>query len=146
MKKTKNRGFTFIEIIIVLAILSILYSLAAANVMGLQTEAKVSRANGDLLTLKLALDSYIIKNNSVCPKKEDYQRVLIRETPTIITGNLFDPFAKTLNVFYPFEVSINKENYVVFSIGPKRDGKATIGNDARVLTKGSAIFTTNGYD
>ena len=39
MKKTKNRGFTFIEIIIVLAILSILYSLAAANVMGLQTEA-----------------------------------------------------------------------------------------------------------
>jgi type II secretion system protein G len=145
MKKANNRGFTLIEIMIVLAILSILYSIAAANVMGLQTEAKIARANGDLLTLKLALDSYI-KNNSICPKKEDYQRVLIRETSTIITGNLFDPFGRTMNTFYSFDVSGNKENYVVYSIGPKRDGKATIGNDARVVPEGSIIFATNGYD
>jgi len=145
MKKAKNRGFTLIEIMIVLAILSILYSIAAANVMGLQTEAKISRANGDLLTLKLALDSYI-KNNSVCPKKEDYQRVLIQEMPALVTGNLFDPFGKTMNTFYSFNVSGNKENYVVFSVGPKKNGEATIGNDARVVIRGSAIFSTNGYD
>jgi len=145
MKNTKNRGFTLIEIMIVLAILSILYSIAAANVMGLQTEAKVSRANGDLLTLKQALDSYI-KNNSVCPKKDDYQRVLIMETPTIITGNLFDPFAKTMNTLYSFNVSGNKESYVVYSIGPNKNGDATVGNDGRVVTQGSAIFATNGFD
>jgi prepilin-type N-terminal cleavage/methylation domain-containing protein len=145
MKKAKNRGFTLIEIMIVLAILSILYSIAAANVMGLQTEAKVSRANGDLLTLKLALDSYI-KNNNLCPKKEDYQTILIQETPSIVTGNLFDPFGKTMNTLYSFKVSGNKEIYVVYSIGPKKTGEATVGNDGRVVPEGSIIFATNGYD
>ncbi|MFH1710245.1 MAG: prepilin-type N-terminal cleavage/methylation domain-containing protein [bacterium] len=144
-KRRASKGFTLVEMMIVIAILAILYSIAAVNIMGLQTEAKVAKTNGDLKTLKLGLDSYI-KNNNTCPKKEDYQRILIRETSAIITGNLFDPFGRTMNTLYSFEVSGNKENYVVYSIGQKKDGKSSIGNDGRVLTEGSAIFETNGYD
>jgi general secretion pathway protein G len=145
MKMKKNRGFTLIELLIVIGILAILYSMAAANVMGLQTEAKVSRAMGDLKTLKLALDTYV-KNNDACPKKEDYQYLLIRTTPNILPGNLFDPFAVKVNTLYSFDISDNDENYVVYSIGVKKNGKASIGNDGMVLTEGAPIIETNGYD
>jgi type II secretory pathway pseudopilin PulG len=131
--------------LIVIAVIAILYTLAAANVMSMQIEAKIAITKGDLKTLKFALDSYIEKNY-VCPRKSDYQRILIHEEPTIIFSNLLDPFAKTSNIMYPYEISNNKKNYVVYSIGPNRNGKATIGNDGRVLIKGSPIFETNGYD
>lgn len=145
MKKSKSRGFTLIEVLIVIAILAILYSMAAANVMGMQTEAKIARAKGDLKTLKLAIDAYI-KNNNACPKKDDYQYLLIRQSPNIVYGNLIDPFGTTMNTLYSFEISDNNENYVVYSIGPKKDGKAAIGNDGMVSISGTPLFETNGYD
>jgi type II secretory pathway pseudopilin PulG len=129
---------------IVIAILAILYSIAAANVMGLQNEAKVSRATADLKTLQLAINNYINKYN-FCPKKEDYQIVLSHELPNIMVSHLTDPFGPTVNTLYSYETSLNKQNYVAYSIGLKRDGKALIGNDGRAMPSGTAITVTNGY-
>jgi prepilin-type N-terminal cleavage/methylation domain-containing protein len=144
MKKT-SKGMTLIEMLIVIAIITILYSMAAARVMGMQVEAKLAKVQGDLKTLKVALDSYL-KENRFCPRKEDYQRILSYEKPTIIFCDLCDPFGETMNSIYPYETSANKENYVIYSVGPKKDGKATIGNDGKVSIKGSPIFETNGYN
>ena len=57
-----------------------------------------------------------------------------------------DPFGDTMNSLYPFCISNNNKNYVVYSVGLKRNGKAVIGNDGRVLIEGTPIFETNGYD
>ena len=146
MKKSKSvKGFTLIEMLIVLAILSILYSIAALNVTGMQTEAKIAKAHGDLKTLKLAIGLYIM-NNNVCPDKEDYQRVLAQKAGNLLSGNLIDPFGVTMNTLYSYEISDNKQNYVVYSVGTERNGIAAIGNYGRVSAEGSAIFETNGYD
>jgi len=145
MKKGRNKGFTLFELLIVIAILAILYSIAAANVMGLQNEARISKARGDLKTLKLALDTYV-KNYNMCPKKQDYQYVLIQESPNLLVSHLTDPFGPTANTLYPFDASNNSENYVVYSIGIHKDGAATIGDDGKVSLKGTPLFETNGYD
>ena len=140
----KKNGFTLIEMLIVIAILAILYSISAANVTGMQTEAKMSKANGDLKTLKLALDSFF-KNNNIYPTEANYQRTLIQERPSILTGNLMDPFGNTVNTMYSYEISYDMQNYVVYSVGPRRNGEATIGEDGHVTIKEDPIIATNGY-
>jgi prepilin-type N-terminal cleavage/methylation domain-containing protein len=146
MKEGKRKnGFTLIEILIVIAVLAILYWIASSRLMSMQTEAKIAMANGDLKTLKFALDTHIVRNK-VCPVKENYQRVLSHEMPNIIFGDLIDPFGTAVNTLYPFEISDNRQSYVVYSIGPRRNGKAAVGNDGRVLTEGAPLFETNGFN
>lgn len=140
-----SKGMTLIEVLIIIAVLAIFYWVAAAKVIGMQTEANIARAKGDLKTLRFALDSYIQDNKS-CPRKGDYQRILSHEKPSIVFCDLFDPFGKTTHSIYPYEVSANNENYVVYSVGPKRNGKAAIGNDGRMFIKDTAIFETNGFE
>lgn len=140
----RSKGFTLIEMLIVIVILCILYTAATAHLLGLQNEAKKSRANADLRTLELAINTYY-KNNDQYPRGTDYQIILNREVPNIIFGTLMDPFAKHFNVLYCYDVSYNKQHYVVYSIGEKIDGQATIGNDGRLIIQGTPILVTDGY-
>lgn len=139
-----GKGFTLFEILIVIAILCILYSIAASNVTGMQNEARMSRVTADLKTLQLAVENYN-KNNGACPKKEDYQIVLRNESPNIIMSNLLDPFARNTNTLYKYEVSYNKQNYILYSVGHNRDGNARIFDDGKVVIEGTPILLTNGY-
>ena len=141
----KSKGMTIIEVLIVVAVLAILYSMASAQVMGMQMEAKIAKAKGDLKTLKFALDSYL-KENSGCPRKCDYQRILYYSKPTIIFCDLHDPFGQTMNCVYPYETSSNNNYNVVYSVGPKQNGRAFVRNDGKVLIEGEPIFETNGYN
>lgn len=144
MTKKRSRGFTLVELMIFICILAIVYIIAAANVMALQNEARIARANGDLKTLELAMDAYI-KRHNVCPDMNDYQIVLTREMPSILIGHLFDPFADSANVPYAYSESDNKYNFVVYSIGPGRNGSAKIGDDGKIFTNGNPIFVSNGF-
>lgn len=140
----RNKGFTLIEMLIVIAILAILYSLAAASVSGMQHEAKMACAKGDLKTLELALNSYL-KNRGSCPPADGYQTALLNAKPPIIDRNLMDPFGGSVNIMYPYSVSNNGDFYVVYSVGLKRDGYASVSDNGIILIEGSAIYETNGY-
>lgn len=139
-----SKAFTLLELLIVIAIISILYSIAAANVTGMQMEARISKCNGDLRTIQLAVDSYL-KNNNVCPKEADYEVILRNEIPNIMTSELMDPFGATYNTLYSYRTSPNHQNYVVYSVGMGRDGSANIGDDGKLIVRGAPIFATNGY-
>ncbi len=58
-----KRGFTLIELLIVVAIISILASIALPNFLQAQIRAKVSRARSDMRTIGQALESYYVDNN-----------------------------------------------------------------------------------
>ncbi|MCG3169303.1 MAG: Type II secretion system protein G [Pseudomonadales bacterium] len=60
----RDRGFTLIEIMVVVVIISVLIGLLAPNIMGRVDEARVTAARADLATLGQALDLYRIDNGS----------------------------------------------------------------------------------
>ncbi|MEQ8818944.1 MAG: prepilin-type N-terminal cleavage/methylation domain-containing protein [Sumerlaeia bacterium] len=60
----KNKAFTLIELLIVVAIIAILAAIAVPNFLEAQVRAKVSRAKSDMRTLATAIESYAVDNNN----------------------------------------------------------------------------------
>lgn len=59
----RNRAFTLIELLIVVAIIAILAAIAVPNFLEAQTRAKVSRVRADCRTIVTALETYAVDNN-----------------------------------------------------------------------------------
>lgn len=57
-KKSKKKGFSLVELIIVIAILGILAAIITPNVMKFTNSAKVSKAVSDAKTIVSAIDAY----------------------------------------------------------------------------------------
>jgi general secretion pathway protein G len=60
--KNKLKGFTLIEIMIVIVILGILASLIIPNIIGRPDEAKIIKAKQDILAIENALEMYRLDN------------------------------------------------------------------------------------
>jgi general secretion pathway protein G len=60
--RTRNNGFTLLEIIIVVVILGILAAFIVPNIMGRPEQAKVVAAKSDIRTLVSALKMYRLDN------------------------------------------------------------------------------------
>ncbi|MGF1571526.1 MAG: prepilin-type N-terminal cleavage/methylation domain-containing protein [Sumerlaeia bacterium] len=59
----KQKAFTLIELLIVVAIIAILAAIAVPNFLEAQTRSKVSRVKADMRTIATALETYHIDNN-----------------------------------------------------------------------------------
>ena len=62
-----KRGFTIIELLIVIAVISILIGIALPRFRGMQEEGKIAQAKGELRTLQTAVESYYIHNSNTYP-------------------------------------------------------------------------------
>ena len=104
----ENKGFTLIELLIVVAIIAILAAIGIYNYMGAQTRAKVARAETDLRTIAVALESYRTDQldypveNYDSPLNEDGtwtpNRIKLKPLTTpvaYLTTLPIDPFANT---------------------------------------------------
>lgn len=65
----RSRAFTLIELLMVVAIISILSAIAVPNFLEAQTRSKVSRAKADMRTITTALEAYRTDTNCY---PEDY--------------------------------------------------------------------------
>lgn len=63
----RQKAFTLIELLIVVAIIAILAAIAVPNFLEAQTRSKVSRAKADIRSLATALESYAVDNNNFPP-------------------------------------------------------------------------------
>ncbi len=82
MTTKRNRGFTLIEIMVVMVILGLLVALVAPNIMGRGDEARVTSAKAQLRQISNALDLYRL-DNSHYPSTEQGLEALVEEP----TGN-----------------------------------------------------------
>lgn len=137
-----RKGFTIIELLIVIAVITILIGIALPRFRGMQEEGNIAKAKGELRTLQTAVESYYIHNNNTYPTALSS---LTTATPNIIGSSLpTDPFNGTSN--YGYAQSTNVRFYVIYSIGAGGNGSATI-NDTGTVTEtngSSCIYVTNG--
>jgi len=139
----KQKGFTIIELLIVMAVIAILVGIAIPSFRAMQTEAWKTKAQGDTRVLKIALESYF-KNHASFPAVANYQATLLTESPPVLETTLDDPFAAA-GTPYVYSLSSNGRYYVVYSIGPGTPAGTASINDAGVVTiSGSPIYATNG--
>ncbi len=78
--RKKQKGFTLIEIMVVVVIIGILIGLVAPNIVGNVDEARVTAAKADISTLVDALERYYM-DNSTYPTTDQGLGALV-EKPT----------------------------------------------------------------
>jgi general secretion pathway protein G len=139
-----KKGFTIIELLIVIAVIAILVGIALPRFRGMQEEGKITQAKGELRTLQTAVESYYIHNNNTYPTA---LANLTSATPNIIGAALpTDPFNATSDYGVAIDGASPVKYYVLYSVGPGGNGSAAV-STAGVVTEtngASCIYVTNG--
>lgn len=79
--RNKDKGFTLLEVMVVIVILGILASMVVPNLMGNKDKADQQKAVSDIVALENALDMYRL-DNSVYPTTEQGLEALVQK-PTM---------------------------------------------------------------
>ena len=135
----RRKGFTILELLIVIAVIVIIVGIAFPQFKGMQDESNIVRAKGELRMLQTAVESYAVHNNGTLPAT---LAALTTAVPQIAPSVLpTDPFGGAA-----YGYSKNGKWFVIYSAGPGLNGAATIdANGAVTETNGSScIYVTNG--
>jgi prepilin-type N-terminal cleavage/methylation domain-containing protein len=145
----KSKGFTLIELLIVMAIISILIGISIPSFRGMQTEARKTKAAGDVRTIKMAVETYYMDHQNQYPAEANYQATLIASIPAIITGNLYDPFGATNTTQYVYTTDTHNQAtasyYLIYSVGPAGTASASVNSSGTVSASTDAIWASNGH-
>jgi general secretion pathway protein G len=138
------RGFTLIEMMIVIAVIAILIGVLLPQFRGTQDEAAEQRARSELRTLATAVESYAIHNNNTPPSALSG---LTTAAPRIVTVIPDDPF-RSGTTDYSYARDSNSVYYVIYSYGRDRAADISgIATDGELTESGDCtedIFVTNG--
>lgn len=90
MNRSLKRGFTLIELMVVILILAILAALVVPRVLGKVDEAKVSKAQADLATLSSALQDFRLHCDRYPTTEEGL--AALRTAPSDLQGKWTGPY------------------------------------------------------
>ncbi len=139
----KNRSFTLIELLIVMSVIAIIISIALPSFKGMQQQARIIKAQGDMRTIKEACESYYT-NNAAYPAVTNYQTTLQGASPQVLTTALNDPFSATATP-YAYALSSNSAYYVIYSVGVAGGGSASVATTGVVSYAAGTIWDGNGH-
>lgn len=91
----KQRGFSLIEIMVVVVILGILASIVVPKIMGRPDEARRVKAKQDVLAIQNALDLYKL-DNSVYPTTDQGLAALVDKPDTNPVPHNWKPYLKSI--------------------------------------------------
>lgn len=142
----RKKAFTLIELLIVIAVISILIGIALPRFRGMQIEGNIVKAKAELRTLQTAVESYYIHNNNTYPATGStaLETALASAIPNIIDHVPTDPFSPTGADYAYVMGGTNSKFYIVYSVGPGGNGSAVVTDDEVVETNGSScIYVSN---
>ncbi|MBF0522286.1 MAG: type II secretion system protein [Candidatus Omnitrophica bacterium] len=148
-QEMNKKGFTLLEILVVISVIAILIGIAVPRLKGMQDEANSTKAKSELKTLQTAIESYYIhKSPHAYPGTSDtiFVDSLQSATPQIIgTVALFDPFAATGTEYNYVRFGDNDQYYVIYSVGVNGNGTVTpVDATGAAAPSSGAICVTNG--
>ncbi|MBB6055008.1 type II secretion system major pseudopilin GspG [Tolumonas osonensis] len=133
MKNRQQRGFTLLEIMVVIVILGILASLVVPNLMGNKEQADHQKAVSDIVALENALDMYKLDNTRYPTTDQGMQALVNKPDSDPVPRNYkdggyikrlpADPWQNDYQLLSPGEHG----KLDVFSMGP--DGEAGTEDD-----------------
>ena len=136
---SRLRGFTLIEMMIVIVVIAILIGVLLPNFRGTQDEALTQRAKAELRTLATGVESYYIHNSNTLPANLS---AMTSATPLVINRVPNDPF----NGANAYQYATSGAYYIIWSYGIGRTATITGINSSGVLqgSAGDDICVTNG--
>jgi len=96
------RGFSLVELLIVVAIIGIVTAIAVPNFLAAQTRAKVSRAQADMRTIAIGLELYATAHGVYPPNDGRFAYgvtpIYITTPVAYVSNRPMDPFARLVRV------------------------------------------------
>lgn len=130
-----KRGFTLVEILIVVVILGILAAIVIPQFTQASTEAKTNSLCSDLQTLRSQIELYKVQHNDTVPTAANFTTRMIYCTD--ISGNINGTGTKVRDATYAYGPYLERIPENPFS------GLATVGAVANQAAAGGG---TNGWD
>lgn len=137
----RKKGFTIIELLIVISVIAILVGIALPRFKGMKDEANIAKAKGELTSIQAAVESYWTHHSNVYPA--NIAAALTGAVPQILAVVPYDPFGATSTTAYGYVTA--GQYYVIFSAGPNGNGTVSV-TDAGVLSEtngASCIYVSN---
>ncbi len=135
-----KKGFTLIELIMVLSIMSIIASMALPAYLGMREEGMYTKAQKEVTTLQAAVESYWLKNGTLPASLTD---TIVNNQGRIVDKVAKDPF-KTDGKNYGYVTGADNYGapyYVIYSKGAA-GGSFTVSGDC-VLNKTGTVVVSN---
>jgi len=118
-----RKGFTILELLIVVAVIAILVGISLPRFKGMQDEGNIAKAKGELRTLQTAVEGFYIHNSVTYPAT---LAAAAAATPSVINSVPDDPFAAAGTKYVYVLGGTNNKFYIIYSVGHGGNGSAVI--------------------
>jgi general secretion pathway protein G len=146
MRQSKNRGFTLLELMLVVVIIGLLAAIVAPALIGRGKEAKVQAVKAQIANFETALDLYKMDNDEYPSSEQGLQALRALPSGDPPANNWKGPYLKKAvpkdpwgsDYQYTAPGAVNTDNYDIISPGP--DGK--MGTDDDITNYDQSQTTT----
>ena len=132
-KQRKNKGFTLIEVMVVVVILGILAAVIVPKIMSRPEQARMVKAKQDIAAIQAGLDLYKLDNGFYPSTDQGFQALTTKPTSAPLPQNWksdgylqklpIDPWGEA------YQYMNENDKLRIFSFGPKgKEGDSEIGN------------------
>lgn len=126
-RRKNQHGFTLIEMLLTMGIITNILATVLPNMSAMFLDAKLSKAEQELITLKSAVSAYWKNNSFVYPT--NITSDLINASPQVITHKLIDPWNTDNGTnSYGFLIGDDAEfgtYFAIYTWGPRFDTTPT---------------------